>query len=135
MPYLASDHAGLGTSCVNSHAAYRIDCLCRLILHVVVIPVMAMVSHDVGAAAEAHHEHEEQAPDEKVCDSSHDTLLSIAAPVTAWTAVAVSKLRNEPMYALHILSILVAKFADCITLFMAGEAHIHNNQNWKHCER
>ncbi|SMD00666.1 hypothetical protein SAMN06272759_11922 [Novosphingobium sp. B1] len=135
MPYMASDHGGLGTSCVNSHAAYRIDCLCRFMLYVAVISVTSMVSHDMGAAAESHHEHEEQAPDEKVCDSSHDTLLSIAALATAQTAVAVSKLRNEPRYALHVLSILVAKFADCITLFMAGEAHIHNNQNWKHCER
>lgn len=135
MPYLASDHGGLGTGCVNSHAAYRIDCLCRFMLHVAVIPVVSMVSHDMGAAAEAHHEHEEQAPDEKVCDSSHDTLLLIAALVTDRTAIAVSKLRDESRHECHVLSVLIAKFADCITLFMAGEADIHNDQNWKHRER
>lgn len=135
MPYPASDRGGLGAGCIHSHAAYRIDCLCRMILHVVVIPVMSMVPHNVRTAAEAHHEHEEQAPDEKVCDSSHDTLLLIAALATAWTVIAVSKSRNETGHECHVLPVLVAKFADCITLFMAGEAHIHNDQNWKHRER
>jgi len=60
---MASDHGSLGAGCVNSHAAYRIDCLCRFMLYVSVISVTSMVSHDMGAAAEAHHEHEEQAPD------------------------------------------------------------------------